>query len=129
MIFQTNNQTTNLIIFLFCGIIVGLISIFYFLLFTQNFQKKSVNLIIFTIFYSFFTIFFIFLTNFLNFGKFSIVLLFSFLLGYVWVKQLVKKSVVILEKKWYTILNKLSLKIKALKKKGKKNKNEQSKES
>lgn len=107
MIFQSNNQASNLIIFLFWGIIIGIVAIFYFLFFVKNFQKKLIKLIIFAIFYSFFIIFFVFLINFLNFGKFSFVLLFSFCVGYIWVKKLTHKLVVIMEKRWYTILNKL----------------------
>lgn len=130
MIFKTNTQTSNLAIFLFAGIIIGFLSLFYFLIFVKNFNKKSIKLIIFTVFYSFFTIFFVFLINFLNFGKLSFVLLSAYTIGYIWIKQLFKKSVVILEKRWYNVLNRLSTKIKSLKnKKGKKKKYEQQKES
>ena len=107
MIFESNNQLNNLLIFVFIGILVGIISIFYFLFFAAKFQKKPIKLIFFTVFYLFFTVFYVFLINFFNFGKFSFVLFFAFMIGYIWIRQLTSNLVVILENKWYTTLNKL----------------------
>lgn len=112
MIFQTLNQLNCFLIFIFCGLVVGLISIIYFLIFLVNFQKKSIKTAIFTFFYAFFSIFFVFLINFFNFGKFSFVLLMSYILGFVWSNYTFKKSVVILEERWY---NKISKKLKDFK--------------
>ncbi len=129
MIFSTQNQLTSIIIFIFFGIVVGIISILYFIFFVNNFQKKLIKLINLTIFYAFFNIFFIILLNFFNFGIFSITLLLSYILGFCWIKKLLHKSVVILEKKWYTKINNIKLFISKSKSRNKDKLNELSKES
>lgn len=128
MIFQTQNQINCLLIFIFFGIISGLISILFFLIFTIKNQKKLIKLLFESIFYSFLGVFFVFLINFLNFGHFSPTLLIGYILGYLWIKRLMQKSVVILETKWYTKVSKIYNKLKNLKKK-RESKNEQPKQS
>ena len=127
MIFQTQNQLNCLLIFIYFGIICGLVSIFYNLLFLQKYQKKLIKTTINTIFHSFFSIFFAILIFFYNLGNFSFVLFCSFVLGFILIQTLSQKSVVILEKKWYTIINNLITNLKNKKNKGKVN--EQSKKS
>lgn len=113
MIFQTQNQLNCFLIFIFCGIIIGLISQIYFLFFLINFQKKPTKIIFFTFFYSFFYIFYVFLLNIFNFGKFSLSLFFAYVIGFLWIKFILSKLVVILEKKWYnTIITKFKSRIK-----------------
>lgn len=129
MIFSTQNQLNCILIFIFCGIIIGLISSFYFLFFVNIFYKKLIKLINLTIFYIFFSVFFIILLNFLNFGEFSFSLLSSYILGFIWVKKLLRKSLVILEKKWYTMINKNFKSFRLKLRKNKDKKNEFSKES
>lgn len=119
MIFQTQNQVNNFLIFVFFGLIIGLISSIYFLIFFKNFQKIIVKNVLNLIFYTFFCIFYIFLTNIFNFGNFSLVLLFAYYLPYIFIKHITRKLVGVLEKKWYTIItNKLTF-VKLKNKKGK----------
>ena len=101
MIFSTQNQLICILIFVFFGIIFNIITIPYLIFFANKFYKKSIKIINFIIFYAFFSIFFIILINFFNFGKFSLALFTSYLVGFVWIKKLLLKTVVILEKRWY----------------------------
>ena len=126
MIFQTQNQLNCFLIFIFFGIILGIIFNFYNLIFLKNYQKKLTILILNTIFYAFFYIFFVILINFLNFGHFSTTLFFSYILGFITSKRLSFNLVVIFEKKWYTIIKLL---FKKQQNKRKPNSNEQSKKS
>ncbi len=103
MIFSTQNQLNCLLIFVLGGIILGFISNVFSVLFAINFQKKYIKSLFLSIFYAFLSIFFVFLINFFNFGKFSLTLLIFFLLAYLWAKTLFKKTLVILERKWYNV--------------------------
>ena len=105
MIFFTQHQLNTLLIFSFWGFIVGFFISLSTLIFLLNFQKKYIKLMFFCVFYSFFSIFFVFLINFYNLGMFSFSLLLSFILCAIWVKTLLNKTLVILEKKWYTKVN------------------------
>lgn len=105
MIFSTQNQLNSVLIFIFWGIIIGILSEVLSVLFFKNHQKKLIKLLFLTVFYAFFSIFFIFLINFLNFGKFSFVLLICYLSGYKFLKHHVCKIVVIFEKAWYNKIN------------------------
>ena len=103
MIFQTEHQLNCVFIFVFSGIIVGLLS----LLFLLNYRKKPIKILIFTIFYSFFCIFFEFLLIFFNFGKISLTLFTSYIFGFLWIRILTRKTVVIFYKKCYNTFNKI----------------------
>lgn len=104
MIFQTQNQLNCFFIFIFFGIITGIIFNISNLIFLKNYQKKLIKLILNTVFYSFFYIFFVFFINFFNFGNFSISLLLAYILGFTLSKRLSFKLIVLLKKKWYTII-------------------------
>ncbi len=123
MIFETTHQLNIFLIFIFFGIIIGLFSIIYFSFFAINFAKKIKKIILNCVFYSIFSVFFANLLFFYNFGTFSPTLLLSYIGSYLSVKFLTRKSVVLLEKKWYTTLNKLK------RTKQKEAKHDQSKES
>ena len=112
MIFQTQNQIYCFFIFIFFGIILGLISILFFSFTLIKFQKNLIKTIFLTIFYSIFAIFFVILLNFFNFGKFNIVPLFAYIIGFLWIKQLLKNLLVIFQNKWYNIFNKFLTKFK-----------------
>ena len=129
MIFQTQTQVNFVFIFIFFGFIIGMISTIYFMIFINNFSKKPAKILINCIFYSFFAIFFIFLINFYNYGKLSFVLFLSYILGYLIIKNTFKKTVVILERKWYNTIKLLSIHMKEKFKKRKKERNVNSKES
>lgn len=115
MIFQTQNQLNCLLIFIFFGTCTGILFILYQTFFLLKFQKKFKKIIFYTIFYSFFNIFYIFLLIYFNFGEFSLVLYFSFLFGFNIIKNVLRNSFVIFEKRWYNILNKFSLNLKSKK--------------
>lgn len=105
MIFKTINQLEYAIIFLFSGILIGLFNLI-FSLFTSKkpvklFEKITKN----TIFYAIFAVFFEILIFFYNFGKFSITLLISYFVGFLWSKFLTRNLVVILKKKCYNALH------------------------
>ena len=104
MIFATQNQFNSFLIFVFAGIILGLISQLFFIIFLKKHQKIFLKIIFDTIFYTFFSIFWIFLLNFFNFGKFSITLCSASIVGFVWIKKLTNKTVAFFEDKWYTTL-------------------------
>ena len=125
MIFQTLNQTNIFFIFMFFGAIFGLFALFCFSFFLINFKKKIKKNIIKAVFYSIFSGFFVILLFFFNFGKFSLTLLFAFICGYIWIKHLTRNLLVILQNKWYNILNKTF----TYHKEGKFLKNEQSEKS
>lgn len=129
MIFQTQNQVNSLFIFIFFGFIIGVLSILFFTFFIENFQKKPIKYAINTLFYAFFCCFFVFLLNLFNFGKFSTTLIFAYTISFILTKHSTQKLVVILQKKWYTIVNKIFSKIKKKFKKGKIQTNETKKES
>jgi len=128
MIFQTQNQLNCIFIFIFFGIVLGFVLKIFNLIFLEKYQKKSIKIIINSIFYSIFNIFFIFLINFFNFGNFSLVLILCYIFGFAIIKNHTFKLVVFLEKKWYNFLQE-QLKNKTLKNKGTSNLNEQSKKS
>ena len=92
MIFSTFNQFNCFVIFIFFGIIAGLIYNLFAIIFLLNYSKKIKNLIILTIFYAFFTTFFIILINIFNFGKISFVVILSYILGFIWIKKLFKNK-------------------------------------
>ena len=130
MIFQTQNQLNCVFIFIFFGIIVGLISIFYFLFFLEKYQKNLIKILINTVFYAFFSVFFAILINYFNFGKFSIVLFVLYSIGYVWIRILSGKLVVFLQNLWYNKIINYVLNIKSkFKRKGKLKTNGKSKKS
>lgn len=130
MIFSTQSQLNAFLIFIFCGAIVGLCSAFLSIIFLRNYQKKIVKIVFSAIFYSFFGIFFVFLLNFFNFGKFSVVLVCAYIVGFRWIKNITKKLVVILQNSWYNkIIRTLKAMSTKLKSKEKKTKNEISNES
>ena len=106
MIFYSFNQLNNFLIFLFCGIILGLIYNIFEIIFILNYQKKLKNIVFNGIFYVFFALFFIFLINIFNFGLFSITLTLSIILGFLWFKTVSKKLVVFLKNKCYTLFKK-----------------------
>lgn len=116
MIFSTQHQLNCVLIFIFFGIISGLIYSFFCVLFLKKYQKKLIKLLFLSIIYSFFSIFFIFLINFFNFGKFSLTLFLSHLTGFSTTVLLLRKLVVIFEKLWYNkineIFNRLFIKLK-----------------
>ena len=102
MIFQTQHQFNCLIIFLFAGLIFGVIFTIFFCLINLKNQKKLTKIIFDSVFYLIFGVFFIFFINFFNFGKFSLTLLFAYIIGFKWIKILIQKSVVIFFDKCYT---------------------------
>ena len=101
MIFQTQNQIYCIFIFLFFGFISALIYYFTNLIFLIKFQKNLIKNIFFAIFYCFFSVFFIILINFFNFGNFNLTLLATYIIGFIWIKTLLSKTLVIFENKWY----------------------------
>lgn len=107
MIYTTQNQLNCLLIFLFLGFIFGIFFHIYNLIFAVNFQKKLLKTLFLSIFYSFFSIFFIILINFFNLGQVSIVLIITYILGFIWAKNIFSNLVVYLEKKWYNKLTKI----------------------
>ena len=108
MIFYSFNQLNNVLIFLFCGIILGFIYNTVEIIFLINYQKKIKYIVFNSIFYVFFALFFIFLINIFNFGLLSFSLLASIILGFLWFKAVSKKLVVFLKNKCYTLFNKNS---------------------
>jgi len=113
MIFSTQHQLNCLILFVFFGLLIGIIYCLFQIIFLKKYQKKLIKCIFFSVFCSIFCIFYVFLINFFNFGKFSIVLFFTYGFGFFWINKLCKNLVVIFENKWYTIINKIKTKIKA----------------
>ena len=111
MIFQTQNQTHCFFIFLFFGIICSIIYFVFNFVFLIKFQKKLIKNIFFTIFYCFFSVFFVFLINFFNFGKFNLTLILPYIIGFIWLKILLKKLLVIFQNKWYNTINTIFKKI------------------
>ena len=107
MIFVTNNQFNCFLLFLFFGIICGLIYQFFCVVFLKKYQKIFVKTIFDGIFCTFFCIFYVFLINFYNFGKFPLALLVAFVVGFLWIKKLLFKSVVFFQNKWYTCIKRL----------------------
>ena len=107
MIFQTQHQLNILLIFLFFGFLFGLLNSIFNLIFLIKFQKNTIKILLNSVFYSFFFIFFIFLINLFNFGKFSLPLLFVFIVGLIVIKNSFSKLVVILQTKCYTKINKM----------------------
>lgn len=106
MIFSTQNQLTCILIFIFFGITLGLFFSLCKIIFLEKYQKKLIKTIFLTLFYCNFVTFFIFLLNFFNYGKQSLSLICSYLLGFVLINHLLKKSVVIFQNLWYNILKK-----------------------
>ena len=106
MIFFSLNQLNSFLIFLFIGVVLGIIFCVLKIIFLFNFRKKLLKNIYFCMFFTlFFNIFIIFL-NIFNFGKFNFVLLFSYISGFVLLEKVANKSVVFFENKWYTIITK-----------------------
>ncbi len=106
MIFSTQNQFNCFLIFIFFGIILGVLFSIQNILFLRKNEKFIKKIILDCIFYMFFSIFFIILINFFNFGKFSLTLLLAFILGFETSKRLLLKTVVFLQNKWYNVVNK-----------------------
>lgn len=106
MIFSTFNQLDCFLIFLFYGIISGLISNLFSAFFLIKQSKKYKKIIFDAFFCSFHAIKFNFLINFYNLGKFSIVLAISYLVGILWIELTSKNLVVFLSNKWYNYINK-----------------------
>lgn len=105
MIFSTLNQLNCFILFLFCGIILGIFYLIFSILFLKKHQKIFQKIIFEGIFYTFFSIFYVFLINFFNFGKISYVLIIGYILGFLWIKKVLQNLVVFLTNKWYNYLN------------------------
>ena len=105
MIFSTLNQLNCFLLFIFCGIIFGIIYSFFSIIFLKKYQKIFQKIIFEGIFYTFFSIFYVILINLYNFGKISYVLIFGYILGFLWIKKLLKNSVVFFNNKWYNYLN------------------------
>ena len=103
MIFSTQNQLDCFLIFLFCGIIFGLFLLIFNILFFRKNTKILIKNITNCIFSAIFLILFAILLNFFNFGKFSISLLLSFFLGYLWFIWLSSNLVVFLKNKCYNV--------------------------
>ena len=110
MIFSTQNQLNCAIIFLFFALIAGLVFNFIQTILLIKYKKIFIKNIFYCVFYAFFCIFFIFLLNFFNFGKFSLLLLLVFLMGFNWALKLVKKTFVIFENMWYNTIKKIKQK-------------------
>lgn len=112
------------LLFLFSGIILGLISQMFFTLTLKKYQKIYLKIIFDAIFYTFFSIIFCFLINFFNFGQYSFALILAYVLGYIWIKNIDKNLIVFLETKWYNITSKIiiHLKLKHKEKHGRKQK-------
>ena len=106
MIFSTNHQLNCFLILIFFGLIIGFIYSILIIMFLKNYQKKFIKLIFFSIFFTFLNIFFVFLINFFNYGKFSTTLLLGYVGGFILIKTLLNKSVVILENMWYNTIKK-----------------------
>jgi len=107
MIFSTQHQLITTLIFVFCGILSGLILSTLNILFCINFYKKLLKNIINCILSLFFCIIFTYFLNFFNFGKFSLVLVFAYIFGFWLIKNLLKQLVVILENLWYNKIKKI----------------------
>ena len=104
MIFSTFNQLNIFLVFLFFGIIFGLIANIFFTLNTINFSKNIKKTIINSIFYVIFAIFFVNFLIYFNFGKFSIILLSGYIFGYSFSKKTTKNLFAFLENKWYNLI-------------------------
>ena len=104
MIFSTNNQLNCFLIFLFLGILTGLIFNFFFVVFLKKHQKNIKKIIFDTIFCLFFYVFYIFLINIFNLGIFSLSLLSAFSIGFFFEKKVSFNLVVFLENKWYNTI-------------------------
>ena len=104
MIFSTLNQLNSFLIFILFGFIFGFIFQILNIIFLKKYQKNFLKIIFDTIFYSFFSIFFVFLLNLFNFGKFSLTLCFGLLMGFLWMKKLMKNLVALFETKWYNFI-------------------------
>ena len=103
MIFSTLNQLNCLLIFIFYGIVLGLIFSFFDILFLRKNEKLIKKTIICCNLSAIFIIFFSFLENIFNLGKFSLSLFIGFSLGFFWIKKLVFNLVVFLQNKWYNV--------------------------
>ena len=104
MIFATLNQLNLFITFVFFGILVGLLSSIFYIIFLKNYQKNIIKIVFDSIFYANLLILFIFFINLFNFGEFSITLLFAYFMSIFYIQILTKKSVVFLETKWYNLI-------------------------
>lgn len=105
MIFSTLNQLNCFILFLFCGIILGIFYLIFSILFLKKYQKIFQKIIFEGIFCTFVSIFYVFLINFFNFGKISYVLIIGYILGFLWIKKVLQNLVVFLTNKWYNYIN------------------------
>lgn len=107
MIFSTFNQVHVFLLFLFFGIIFSIIFNILSVIFLKKYLKIFGNIIFETIFYSIFSIFFAIFINLFNLGQFSIVLLISYILGFVWCNFAGKKLFAFFSTKWYNLLIKI----------------------
>lgn len=105
MIFSTFNQLNIFLVFLFFGIIFGLIANMFFTLNIINFSKNIKKTILNSIFYVIFAVFFVNFLIYFNFGKFSFVLLCGYVFGYLWSRNTSKNLFAFLENKWYNLIN------------------------
>ena len=104
MIFSTQNQFNSFLIFIFVGLVFGLIFQILNLIFLKNYQKIFLKIIFDTVFFTFFSIFLVFLLNIFNFGKFSYTLCLATVLGFFTTKKLCKNLVALFETKWYNFI-------------------------
>ena len=104
MIFSTTQQLNCFLLFVFLGILLSIIFNIFFILFLKNKSKIIKKIILDSVFCTIFCIFFVIFLNLFNFGKFSLALVFAYLLGYFWFKYLVKKTVDKLANKWYNLI-------------------------
>lgn len=106
MIFESLNQISVLLKFIFFIFLFFFIYIIFCIIFIVNCGNFFKKLIFNSIFYSFFAIFLVFLLIYFYFGKFSLILILISILFFYSLKKLTYKSVVFLENKWYNIITK-----------------------
>lgn len=102
MIFSTFNQVNIFLIFLFLGIIFGIVFLLFNILFLHKFLKNIKKIIINCIFYMFFSCIFVFFLNIFNFGDLNIFLILIYIVGFLWSKKVFENSLVFLKNKCYT---------------------------
>lgn len=103
MIFFSLNQLYSFCLVLFCGVVCGLIFTVLSVLFVKNHQNNIVKFIFKFIFGVFFSIFLIFSINVFYFGEFNLIIICSFILGFLWCLKTFKNLLDFLEIKFYYI--------------------------
>jgi len=106
MIFISFNQLNIFLIFLFFGFVFSLIYNLINTILLFKFLKKINKIIINSIFFILFSCVFVFFLNIFNFGIINITLSLAYIFGFVLGVKVLNKTVVFLQNKWYTILNK-----------------------